>query len=82
MQFANYSPAALKQAPNIQMIGDYKVEFVAYESEGNMDKSPVMFLGGALHPLPSQLRTQSLSVWSASSPKWRLIGAPLLQLSL
>jgi len=47
MQFANYSPAALKQAPNIQMIGDYKVEFVAYESEGNMDKSPVMFLGGA-----------------------------------
>jgi pimeloyl-ACP methyl ester carboxylesterase len=53
MQFANYSPAALKQAPNIQMIGDYKVEFVAYESEGNMDKSPVMFLGGAFQSFSS-----------------------------
>ena len=53
MQFANYSPAALKQAPNIQMIGDYKVEFVAYESEGNMDKAPVMFLGGAFQSFSS-----------------------------
>ncbi len=53
MQFATYSPAALKQAPSIQMVGDYKVEYVAYESQGNMDKAPVMFLGGAFQSFSS-----------------------------
>ena len=53
MHFATYSPAALKQSPNVQMVGEYKVEFVAYESVGNMDKAPVMFLGGAFQSFSS-----------------------------
>lgn len=53
MQFATYSPAALKQTPSIQMVGDYKVEYVAYESQGNMDQVPVMFLGGAFQSFAS-----------------------------
>jgi len=53
MRFATYSPAALKQAPSVQMVGNYKVEFAAYDSEGNSEKTPVMFLGGAFQSFSS-----------------------------
>ncbi|WP_370293681.1 alpha/beta fold hydrolase [Thalassolituus sp.] len=53
MNFSTYSPAALKSAPSIQMVGEYKVEFLAYESPDNMDKAPVMFLGGAFQSFSS-----------------------------
>ena len=53
MRFSTYTPAALKNAPLTQMVGEYKVEFLAYESVGNMDKTPVMFLGGAFQSFAS-----------------------------
>ena len=53
MQFVTYSPAALKQSPQIETVDAYKVEFAAFQSEGNMHRTPVMFLGGAFQSFSS-----------------------------
>lgn len=53
MQFSTFSMNALRAAPSIQMLGQYKVEFQAYSLPENRHKIPVVFLGGAFQSFTS-----------------------------
>ncbi|NRA25171.1 MAG: alpha/beta hydrolase [Oleispira sp.] len=53
MQFSTFEPNSLKQAPDIQMIGRYKVEFQLFSQPENRDRTPVVFLGGAFQSFTS-----------------------------
>ncbi|CCK76250.1 MAG: alpha/beta hydrolase [Oleispira antarctica] len=53
MQFSTFEPNSLKQAPSIQMIGRYKLEFHLFSQSENLDKTPVVFLGGAFQSFTS-----------------------------
>jgi len=53
MQFSTFEPNSLKQAPCIQMIGRYKLEFQFFSQPENRDKTPVVFLGGAFQSFTS-----------------------------
>jgi pimeloyl-ACP methyl ester carboxylesterase len=53
MQFSTFEPNSLKQAPSIQMIGRYKLEFHLFSQPENVGKIPVVFLGGAFQSFTS-----------------------------
>lgn len=53
MQFSTFESNSLKQAPCIQMIGRYKLEFQLFSQPENLDKTPVVFLGGAFQSFTS-----------------------------
>ena len=53
MQFSTFEPNSLKQTPSIQMIGRYKLEFHLFSQPENLDKTPVVFLGGAFQSFTS-----------------------------
>lgn len=53
MQFSTFEPNSLKQPPLTQMIGRYKLEFHLFSQPENMDKAPVVFLGGAFQSFTS-----------------------------
>jgi len=53
MQFSTFEPNSLKQAPSIQMIGRYKLEFHLFSQPENVGKTPVVFLGGAFQSFTS-----------------------------
>ncbi len=53
MQFSTFEPNSLKQAPCIQMIGRYKLEFQLFSQPENLGKIPVVFLGGAFQSFTS-----------------------------
>lgn len=53
MQFSTFESNSLKQAPCIQMIGRYKLEFQLFSQPENLDKVPVVFLGGAFQSFTS-----------------------------
>lgn len=53
MRFSTFKPNSLKQAPSIQMIGRYKLEFHLFSQPENLDKTPVVFLGGAFQSFTS-----------------------------
>ena len=53
MQFSTFEPNSLKQAPSIQMIGRYKLEFQSFSKPENLNKAPVVFLGGAFQSFVS-----------------------------
>lgn len=53
MQFSTFESHSLKQAPSIQMIGRYKLEFQSFSKPENLNKTPVVFLGGAFQSFVS-----------------------------
>ena len=53
MQFSTFEPNSLKQAPSVQMIGRYKIEFHLFSQPENLGKTPVVFLGGAFQSFTS-----------------------------
>ena len=53
MQFSTFEPNSLKQAPSIQMIGRYKLEFHLFSQPENVGRTPVVFLGGAFQSFTS-----------------------------
>jgi pimeloyl-ACP methyl ester carboxylesterase len=53
MQFSTFEPNSLKQAPCIQMIGHYKLEFQLFSKPENLHLTPVVFLGGAFQSFTS-----------------------------
>ena len=53
MQFSTFEPNSLKQAPCIQMIGRYKLEFQMFSKPENIHLTPVVFLGGAFQSFTS-----------------------------
>lgn len=53
MQFSTFESNSLKQAPSIQMIGRYKLEFQAFSKPENLNTTPVVFLGGAFQSFVS-----------------------------
>lgn len=53
MQFSTFESNSLKQAPCIQMIGRYKLEFQLFSQPENLGKTPVVFLGGAFQSFTS-----------------------------
>lgn len=53
MQFSTFESNSLKQAPSIQMIGRYKLEFQAFSKPENLNKAPIVFLGGAFQSFVS-----------------------------
>lgn len=53
MQFSTFEPNSLKQAPCIQMIGRYKLEFQLFSKPENLHLTPVVFLGGAFQSFTS-----------------------------
>ncbi|MEH6447206.1 MAG: alpha/beta hydrolase [Oleispira sp.] len=53
MQFSTFEPNSLKQAPSIQMIGRYKLEFHLFSQPENVGNTPVVFLGGAFQSFTS-----------------------------
>lgn len=53
MQFSTFEPDSLKQAPSIQMIGRYKLEYHLFSHPENLDNTPVVFLGGAFQSFTS-----------------------------
>ena len=53
MQFSTFEPNSLKQAPCIQMIGRYKLEFHLFSKPENLHLTPVVFLGGAFQSFTS-----------------------------
>lgn len=53
MQFSTFESHSLKQAPGIQMIGRYKLEFQSFSKPENLNKTPVVFLGGAFQSFVS-----------------------------
>jgi len=53
MQFSTFEPNSLKQAPSIQMIGRYKLEYHLFSQPENVGKTPVVFLGGAFQSFTS-----------------------------
>lgn len=53
MQFSTFESNSLKQAPSIQMVGRYKLEFQCFSHKENIGKTPVVFLGGAFQSFTS-----------------------------
>ncbi|HCM06698.1 MAG TPA: alpha/beta hydrolase [Oceanospirillales bacterium] len=53
MQFSTFEPNSLKQAPCIQMIGRYKLEYQVFSKPENSHLTPVVFLGGAFQSFTS-----------------------------
>ena len=53
MQFSTFESNSLKQAPSIQMIGRYKLEFHLFSKPENVHLTPVVFLGGAFQSFTS-----------------------------
>ena len=53
MQFSTFEPNSLKQAPSVQMVGRYKLEFHLFSQPENLGKTPVVFLGGAFQSFTS-----------------------------
>jgi pimeloyl-ACP methyl ester carboxylesterase len=53
MQFSSFSTAELRASPKIQMLGRYKVEYLAFSLPENQHKTPVVFLGGAFQSFNS-----------------------------
>ena len=53
MQFSTFEANSLKEAPCVQMIGRYKLEFHLFSKPENQHLMPVVFLGGAFQSFTS-----------------------------
>ncbi|WP_419810624.1 alpha/beta fold hydrolase [Bacterioplanoides sp.] len=53
MQFSNFAAPDLRTPPNIQQLGNYRVEYKAFSLPQHRHKTPVVFLGGAFQSFTS-----------------------------